>query len=513
MSIFERVCRTKPLTILMFHTRTTKTASGATAVQIVRYHNRKTVIVQHVGSTHDAKELTVLKRIATDWIAKTTNQPSLFPSFKSTLHTLVVEQCRYQGFRYGLLYEVFTKLFTIFQFHYFRNPLLTDLVVARIVAPGSKLQALEFLEEFLSIPYARSMLYRQLPEFVHLKEKVEAKVLAIAKKEFRFMFSLVFYDVTTLYFESFEPDNLRKTGFSKDNKSQQPQILIGLLVTAEGFPVAYQMFEGNTFEGHTLLPLISEFQRKYKITSLTVVADAAMISMDNITALRKSNLHYIVGARTANLSPKLIQDISAKLHQQDGATVRIPTEYGDLLCDFSAKRFTKDQREMNKQLSKAEELLRNPSGIKRTKFIKSPTSKTYSLNTEVVEKTKLLLGMKGYYTDLGPEVSDQLIIEQYHNLWHVEHAFRVAKSDLKMRPIYHFKEEMIKAHVVICFMALAVCKYMELKTGLSTKHIVKQLKRVTDARLLNTLTNEELVLRSEINCDTKLLLSKLGVSY
>jgi len=497
----------------MLFIRTTKTASGATAVQIVRYQNRKTVIVQHLGSAHDKEELTTLKQSAAAWINKTTQQSSLFPS-KPVSHTLPLDKCQYLGFRYGLLYENLSKLFIIFKFHLLRHTLLTDLVLARIIEPGSKLQSLEFLKQFLGIVHPRCELYRQLPAMICLQNKVEAKVLDVAKKEFSFTFSLVFYDVTTLYFESFAEDELRMPGFSKDNKSQQPQILIGLLVTSEGFPVAYQIFKGNTFEGHTLIPVVSAFKRKHKIGSLTVVADAAMISLENIAALRQSNLHYVVAARTASLSLKLIARISAQLHQQDGATVRMPTnEYGDLICEFSAKRFAKDQREMNKQIKKAEGLLQNPSAIRRTKFIKMNNQNGYSFNTELVKKTRLLLGLKGYYTNLGPEVSERLIIEHYHNLWHVEHAFRIAKSDLQMRPLYHFKKHTIKAHILICFMALAVCKYMELKTGKSTKHIMKRLKAVTDARILNKVTKEEIILRAEIDDETKLLLSKLGLPY
>lgn len=497
----------------MLSTRTTHTASGATAVQIVRYEKRKTIVVMHLGSTHDKNEVAALKQSAAQWIETVTGQSSLFPD-ESLSRTLPLEKCQYLGFRYGLLQENLSKLFTVFKFHLLHNMLLTDLVLARIAEPGSKVQSLEYLKTFLGIEHPRCELYRQLPTLMMLQEKVEAKVLAVAKKEFSFTFSLVFYDVTTLYFESFDKDDLRTPGFSKDNKSQQPQILIGLLVTDKGFPLAYQIFKGNTFEGHTLIPVISAFKRKHKIGRLTVVADAAMISLNNVTALRKSKLQYVVAARTANLSPKLIAEVSARLHQQDGKTTRITTEdYGDLICEFSANRFSKDQREMNKQVQKAEMLLQDPSAIKRAKFIKANPPAGFSFNTELAEKTKLLLGLKGYYTNLGPEVSDRSVIDHYHNLWHVEHAFRIAKSDLQMRPMYHFKEPAIKAHVLICFMALAVCKYMELITGKSTKYILKRLKAVTDARILNTFTKEEFRMRSVIGDETKQLLNKMGLSY
>ncbi len=139
-----------------------------------------------------------------------------------------------------------------------------------------------------------------------MKEKVENIVVKFAKKQYNFCFDIVFYDVTTLYFETFEEDELRKNGFSKDNKSQQPQILMGLIVSKEGFPVAYDIFAGNTFEGHTILPLITDFIQKHSVNSFTVVADAAMISQTNIEALKKSDLNYIVGARLGNLSDKMI---------------------------------------------------------------------------------------------------------------------------------------------------------------------------------------------------------------
>lgn len=496
----------------MLYIRTTKTTSGSTAVQVVRYHKRKKIVVVHIGSARNSQELHALKQAATAWIEKAYKQPSLF-SAEAPSSLVPLDKCQYLGFRYRLIYESLQKLFTVFKFHLLHQPLLTDLVAARIIEPGSKLKSLQFLEEFVGVKHQRREFYRQLPRFINLQDQVEAKVLVIAKKKFSFNFSLIFYDVTTLYFESFEPDNLRKPGFSKDNKSNQPQIIIGLLVNNEGFPVAYQIFEGNKFEGHTLIPAILAFKRKHNTQSLIVVADVAMISLDNITALTGSGLNYIVGARTGSLSLKLIKEVSNVLAQQDKATVRHQTDYGDLICEFSAKRFAKDKREMDKQIKKAEELLKDPSGIKRTKFIKANNHAAYELNSALVEKTKLLLGVKGYYTNLGEEVSDRQIIQHYHNLWHVEQAFRIAKSDLQMRPIYHFKETAVKVHILICFMALAICKYMELKTSKSTKHVVELLKSVTDARILNTLTNEEITLCSQMSEETRQLLTQLGLWY
>lgn len=494
----------------MFHIRTTKTASGGTAVQIIRYQHRKLVVAKHLGSAHNDEEIKTLKETAALWIEKATKQQSFF-SNKSVSPTIHLKQCQYVGFRYGLIYESLFQLCKLFKFHRLRNKLLIDLVIARIIEPGSKLQSIEFLKEFMGIEHKRQELYRQLPRFLSVKDTVEAKVLAIAQRAFAFNFSIVFYDVTTLYFESFELDDLRQCGYSKDNKFNQPQIVLGLLVTVEGFPVGYQIFEGNTFEGHTLIPVILRFKHKHKIQKFTVVADAAMISDKNITALAAACLEYIVGARIANVSLKRITEISTQLSQRDGATVRMATEFGDLICEFSAKRYAKDKRELEKYIAKAEILLKNPGNMKRAKFITSEHN-AYCLNTALIEKTRLLLGIKGYYTNLPKsEFNDKLVIEHYHNLWQVELAFRIAKSDLQMRPIYHFKQETIKAHILICFMALAICKYMELKTGRSTKSIVKLLKGVTTATIVDTLSGEEFTLTSQVSDDVKQLLLKMAL--
>jgi len=323
---------------------------------------------------------------------------------------------------------------------------------------------------------------------------------------------LVFYDVTTLYYESFVSDELRKPGFSKDNKSQQPQIVLGLVVTAEGFPVSYEVFEGNKFEGHTLIPVIRAFKEKHGVRTLTVVADAAMISRDNVKALEENGLRYIVGARMGNISPKLIAKIESVIGGKDRAILRTKTGLGNLICDFSQKRYAKDKREMEKQVKKAEKFILDPALAKRAKFLKNGDI-AYELNQELLGKAKLLLGIKGYYTNIGEGIDDQTIIDRYHSLWHVEQAFRVAKSDLSTRPIFHFKKEAIQTHMLICFMALAVSKYMEIKTTLPLRRIIAVLKRITDAILIDKITSEETIIRMDIHSEAREIIEKLGLQY
>lgn len=500
----------------MYSVRTTKTASLATAVQIIRYENRKKIIVKHVGSAHTPQELLALRQTALDWIEKESKQQPLFALPKNYVQPLIpLNKCEYLGARYTFMYDVFSQLFHLLKFHKLDNKLLLDLVLMRIVHPVSKLESLEYLSEMFGIPYKEGSLYQAITKFSTFKDTVEEHIVAFAKDHFHFDFSLVFYDVTTLYFETVKEDEeqegIRKRGFSKDNKPNQPQIAIGLIVTKEGFPVAYDIFAGNTFEGKTFLPTITKFKNTHGVKTLTVVADAAMISFENVQQLVKENLSYIVGARVANLKLEEMKQITKELDHVDGASMRLGTERGLLVCDFSLKRYQKDKREMEKQIMKAEKLLEKQEGIKRTKFLMSKNRRKAEqvLNTDLIEKTKLLLGIKGYYTNLDL-IDNTTIVNHYHNLWRVEKAFRIAKSDLSMRPIYHFKKQTIEAHILICFMALAICKYMELKTGKSTRKIVKLLKSITEAKIRNKLTGEIIVMRQELPEEIKQLWKTLS---
>jgi len=497
----------------MPYIRKTKTASGSTAIQAVTYKNRKMVVLKHFGSAKTVEELDALREDAHVWLEKYTKQPSLFTRKDGSriLH-LGVNRC--VGIRYSCAYIVFTEILKHIGFSAFNNRLLLDLVIMRIFEPSSKLRAIELLDRYFGVAYAQRTLYRELPKLVRYKKKAEEIAVSFAQKQLSCDFSFVLYDVTTLYFESFKADDLRKCGFSKDNKHAQPQVVIGLLVNADGFPLQYDIFAGNTFEGKTMLPVLRTFMDTHNTNTCCVVADAAMMSLQNINELKKEGFQYIVGARVANLSPRIIDIIADTLKEQrDGTSVRISTPHGDMIASFSSVRYRKDKSDMEKQITKAKNLVAAQEPGKRSKFIMS-TVKEYALNEELITKTKKLLGIKGYYTNIAQnKMSDAQVIAHYGSLWHVEQAFRMSKNDLVVRPIFHYKKDSIKAHLVICFISLAVGKFLELKSGISLRRIVDLLKQVQDARIMNTQTNEEILLPAFVSQDTKYILEKLGVSY
>lgn len=493
--------------------RKTTTGSGATAVQVVHYAGRKVVIEKHVGSAHTQKEVAALVVRANEWMMRGTPQESLFA--KTSTPSFTQDTAQYVGTTHTFARDTLLLVFDRIGFGLHNDQLLADMALMRIIEPSSKLRAITLLERYFGVKYAERTVYRRLPKFRKQKTTMEKIAVAWAKQGLSGDLALVLYDVTTLYFETFDADTLRVPGFSKDNKSQQPQIVVGLLVTREGFPLGYEVFKGNTFEGHTMLPVLESFASRHSVRTPTVVADAAMISRANVTELNKRGLSYIVGARLGNTSPAVITHVHNSLGQTDRATVRLRTDHGDLIVDFSAKRARKDKHEMDKQIAKAKALVQKGEPGTRAKFVtRKDAEGAYALDDALVAKTKLLLGMKGYYTNI-PELtlSNTAIVERYHDLWNVEATFRMAKSDLATRPIFHYKEDAVHAHMVVCFVALVIGKYMEIATGLSLRMIVDLLWSVSEAHIVDTVSGKTFRLRSTIGEDVKKLLEKLGLSY
>ena len=534
----------------MLKTRTTKTASGKTAVQVVERAHQKTKIVKHIGSAGNDDELKLLQKQAERYIVDLAITQPLFPELFGVSRPLLLSEVEQVVDRLSVTRSVHTFAHEFLSFFYERtgltrlgSDLLRDLAFLRLIEPCSKLRSIMLLQKYFGIDYTEDAVYEGLPKLILLKDEAEKIAVSYATQTFGFNFSLIFYDVTTLCYESFTEDedkfdeegnmiekDLRKGGLGKEIKIGQPIIVIGLMVTKEGFPVSYDVYEGNTFEGDTFIPSILSFQKKHSIQTLTIVADAAMISLENVEKLKEKSLSYIVGAKIANLKNKEMKQIHEELIGQNqtmeelqllnGKSMRIQTEKGLLLCDFSIKRYHKDKREMEKQITKAEYLVSKNSEGKRTKFLMLKQSgkkterktdkkrkkkgekkeKVYIINTKLIAKTKLLLGIKGYYTNLFEKdetLTDADIIAHYHNLWHVEKAFRIAKSDLQARPIFHHKRNSIEAHVFIVFASLCLAKAIEMKTNYSIRSVKDMIWDILDITFTDRLTGKQFVKRMD----------------
>lgn len=470
--------------------RVVNTSSGSRAVQLVYYRNRKRVIYKHVGSGKTDEEIQVLRLLAEDIIAGL--MPQLpFEGERMSNNLLALDRSEFMGVYYSYFHETVAAIASQIGLAEVVSPLLLDLAIIRIFEPASKLRSIELLEEYFGIRHRRQSYYESAAKWLELQGKVQAAAVGFAKARYSFDYDLVFYDVTTLYFESFTEDELRKNGFSKDGKSQQPQVLVALMVTREGLPIAYEVFPGNTFEGHTILPLVKEFIKKNGVGNFTVVADAAMLSASNIEQLKAEGINYIVGGRMGNITDELFKLVDERMPREDGQSIRLKTRNGDLVCSYSKTRHAKDKHEMEKQLEKAKQVIETPSKNKRLRFTQVK-GQALELNQALVEKTTKMLGIKGYYTNLDEKVAgNQDVINRYHDLYKIEQAFRVSKNDLQTRPIFHFKEEPLKLHVLVCFTALLISKHIEIQANVSINKFVRECKRITDARIFNTLTQKE----------------------
>lgn len=466
--------------------RKVKTASGKYALQVVsKIHGRLTVH-KHIGSYGNNTEKENLYRKAYDFIQESNGQLSIIDQIgTASLSDIAITQNK-PLFVYELLSGVYDKL----GLSNYPDLLIKDLIIARLYHPASKLKLQGALYESFDRFYGKRTIYRHLRQALEkgVKEKFQQALIDFARDGLGDSLRLVFYDVTTLYFESNIKTNLKDFGFSKDHRPMDTQIVIGLVVQKDGFPLYFDVFSGKTFEGHTFVPVIKNIQQLLGTKELIVVADAAMISRDNIDRLLTENIGFIVGARLGNLPQNLIDFITNQLGDQDGEIIITNYHNQRLICEYSKKRASKDKSDRLKQIARAEMAISNPSRIiSRFRFVKQD-GVTASLNQDLVNKAVKLEGIKGYLTNTS--LPEQTIIDRYHDLWRIEKSFRITKSDLEARPIFHHLDETIKTHLVIVFAGLAISKYLEMNTRMSIEKILHAASKVLTHTIVNTRTGE-----------------------
>jgi transposase len=318
--------------------------------------------------------------------------------------------------------------------------------------------------------------------------------------------TLVLYDVTTLYFEVQQEDDYRKPGLSKERRLE-PQIIIGLLVDRNGFPLGLHSFEGNKAETTTILPVIQAFLAQNGLTKTTIVADAAMLSADNLAALTEAGYTYIVGSRLYKI-PYDIVEYQKTGPLSDQQIVTVQQEGYRVIYQYRAKRAALDLRNIEKQVAKARKALSGQIPAHRTKFL-TVKAKSKQLNQKLIEKAKALAGVKGYVTNL--DIPDEQVINYYHQLFLVEAAFRMAKTDLKARPIYHRKRDAIEAHLTIVLAALAISRNIERLTGISIKQFVKILRPIRSG--IVTINGNEIIAEPDVPEGVTAFLKKLSPGH
>ena len=345
--------------------------------------------------------------------------------------------------------------------NYFRN-----LVLCRLVYPGSKLKTTDYFKQHLNTDVSVYTIYRFLDELnAELKPTIEQTMFDYTCKLLKNKIGVVFYDMTTLYFEASEEDDYRIPGFSKDGKHQQPQIMIGLLVSNHGYPIGYQIFEGNTSETKTLIPVLESFQKKFDIDKPIIVADAALLSQKNIDALQENHYEYILGGRLKN-ETEAIKTKVIELGVEEGNPSELKSRNGRLIVSYSQKRAFNDRKNREKGLKRLEKKVSTGKLTKDqinnrgyNKYLKLSGEIDITIDYEKYEADSVWDGLKGYVTNT--HLPRKEIIGQYSQLWQVEKAFRISKTDLRIRPIYHRLKNRIEAHICVCFAAYSIYKELE----------------------------------------------------
>jgi transposase len=287
----------------------------------------------------------------------------------------------------------------------------------------------------------------------------------------------------------------------------EPQIIIGLLVDRNGFPLGLHSFEGNKAETKTILPVIEAFQAQHGLSKITVVADAAMLSTTNLAALTKAGYTYVVGSRLHKV-PYDIAEFQKTGTLSDQQIVVSHQEGYRVIYQYRAKRAALDLRNIEKQVAKANKVINGKAPASKTKFL-SIISKNKQLNQKLLDKARALAGVKGYVSNLN--IPDEEVIAYYHQLFQVEAAFRMAKSDLKARPVYHRKRDAIEAHLTIVLAALAISRKIEIQTKISIKQFVKLLRPIRSG--IVTINGNEVLAEPEVPPKVQALLKKLNPGH
>jgi len=493
-------------------------------VQSIRKGERVTQkIVRHMGVAYDEDELVQLKLLAESIKIKleAEGQQFLFKpeeivnlkrgkekyadsDYQVNLKNLLEEQRLISG-----IHEAYGRLFDDLGYrniilnparHQMAVRIFSDIVLARVANPVSKRASVEMLEEDFGVTLDLDKVYRMMDR---LDDKTIDRLKKITYQNTLNLFGgkieVIFYDATTIYFESFTSDELKKCGYSKDNKSNQPQVLLALMVTKDGLPVDYQVFAGDTYEGHTLIPALTEIRKKYDIGRVVLVADSAMLSADNISELKsleEEGFEYIVGARLKNVGSKLKEEIlDHDNYQEITPSYKIAhfTYQGkQLVVSYSTKRALKDADDRRKALEKLKKKLKKSSSPKEylfnsryRKYLKIEGKSNLYLNEEKIAALSKWDGLHGVINNAN--LSGEEILARYHDLWTVEDAFRVTKHDLAVRPVFHWKPRRIKAHMAICFAAYSLVKHMQHRVRLQYKNLSTEKIRQTLIRVQTSI--------------------------
>lgn len=513
--------------------RTKKLSSGKTKIQIVESVREsgkvRQRILRHVGTVSTGPDIVRFKQMAEYIKADLEKEQKslLFPS--ETLAHMVIESrklsvddvrplpvnlksLREEHRIVSGIHEIYGSLYDTIGFGALMkgcpasSGIMKEIVMGRLARPCSKKATVELLEIDFGIDIPLEKVYRMLDTLSRKQriQRLQEITWQHSKRLLNNEVSVLFYDCTTLYFESFTEDELRRFGYSKDHKFNQGQVLLALMVTTEGLPVGYEVFPGDTYEGKTFKNAIDQIKKHYNVKRAIVVADSGLLSRDNILLLEEEKLEYIVGARLRSLSNKWqekILDNKQYVRQvKDDETLRI-SEYQynktrRLIVTHSDKRALKDGKDRDKAIQSLKEKIEGGTNPKKLisnygyqKYIKMDGEVKVSINQEKIDREALWDGLHGVFTNIS-DLTAQEVLSHYHGLWQVEESFRINKHDLRVRPVFLWNAKRIRAHIALCYIAFSLIRFLQnkLQKEANIRFSPEKIRSFTGYKIVYSLT-------------------------
>jgi transposase len=488
------------------YVRSKKNRSGSTSVVTVDKSTGKYRYLKTIGVSSDEKELAGLYRQGKKWIAVRRGDRDIFALYEQQREEKQVTGYLLSNIENILLNGpqlILNRVFKLVGFDTIDDDILKHLVISRLCQPASKAGTADYLKTYFDEDVELHKIYRYLDRLHHTQqEKVQQISVEHTRKILGGQIGLVFYDVTTLYFETDYSDDFRERGFSKDGKHAQPQIVLGLLVSRDGYPLSYSLFNGSQYEGRTMLPIVEDFVHRFALTDFVIVADSGLMNKTNLSLLESAGYRYIIGARIKNESEEIKQWILS-LEKSDGCFHELgKLPKSRLIIGYSENRAKKDRYNREKGVRRLKTAFKSGTLTKENinrrgynKFLDISDNVQVMISQEKISDDEKWDGLKGYLTNTGLAASE--VCAQYNGLWVIEKAYRVTKGTLEMRPMFHFTPKRIEAHVCICFVAYKVYKELEriLKSNgisLSVDKVLGIAKTITTLKIKLPASGESL---------------------
>jgi transposase len=463
------VTQAKVGVFLCMFIRKKKNRSGTTSVVVVDKSRGSFRELVTIGVSNDSSEIESLCRQGKRWIEVHCGNPDIFEQAAKEFEEEQVTAYLLSNIEKILINGtqlILNQVFKITGFDSINDDILKHLVIARLSQPMSKLGTVDYLKSYFDEDVQLHSIYRYLDKLYNThQDKIQQLSVEHTRKVLGGKIGLMFYDVTTLYFESDYGDELREPGFSKDGKHSQPQVVLGLLVTKEGYPLSYSLFGGAQYEGRTMIPIVEDFVQRFGLNDFIVVADSGLMNKSNISLLESAGHKYIVGARIKN-ETEAIKRWILSLEKQDGEFNETNKDGIRLIVGYSTKRAKKDKHNREKGVKRLQKAYKSGNITKENinkrgynKFLDISDNVKVEINQEKINEDEKWDGLKGYITNTSLPAKE--VYEQYNGLWIIERAYRVTKGTLEMRPMFHFTPRRIEAHVCICFVAYKVYKELE----------------------------------------------------